>query len=421
MNDPVVLQLRHAMSAHGDALLQNPAQLEQLLAGPAASFPGKVKALLILLDKKAVAFLTNWSKDARPDKGSYEQVRQQVAAKFEQAKLLNAAAAAWGLDAWAAALGLRPEAAGAAEPASAPKAPSGLSLAEPEPAPAAAKPAVPVAAAAAAGARTAATAHARPAASPLANPYAPPSAAVSDPAQDADESAFLPGGRGVSAGRGWSWIVEGWALFKESPLIWIVIFILFMFILLAVQFVPLLGGIAGILLAPILGAGLMIGARAVHQGEALEIGHLFAGFRERTGTLAVVGLLYLAGTAVIVLAMVMLMGASILGAMGGSSMEALGLGVVLGILVAAALSIPLVMAYWFAPALVALNGYSAFEAMKTSFSVCLKNILPFLVYGLVGMVLAVLATIPLGLGWFVLAPLGIASMYASYRDIFYDE
>jgi hypothetical protein len=85
MNDPVVLQLRQAVSAHGEALLQNPVQLEQLLSGPAASFPGKVKALLILLDKKAVAFLTNWSKDARPDKGSYEQVREQVAAKFEQA------------------------------------------------------------------------------------------------------------------------------------------------------------------------------------------------------------------------------------------------------------------------------------------------------------------------------------------------
>jgi uncharacterized membrane protein len=418
MNDPVVLQLRQAMSAHGEALLQNPAQLEQLLAGPAASFPGKVKALLILLDKKAVAFLTNWSKDARPDKGSYEQVRQQVAAKFEQAKLLNAAAAAWGLDAWAAALGLRPEG-GPAQPAGAPKA-AELSLAAPEPAPAAPKPPAPVAAVAAS--TTAATAaQARPVASTPANPYAPPAAPVSDPAQEADESAFLPGGRGVPAGRGWSWIAEGWALFKESPLIWIVIFILFMFILIAVQLVPLLGGIAGMLLAPMLGAGLMIGARAVHQGEALEVGHLFAGFREGTGTLAVVGLLYLAGTAVIVLAMVMLMGVGILGAMGGASMQALGLGVVLGILVAAALSIPLVMAYWFAPALVALNGYSAFEAMKTSFSVCVKNALPFLVYGLVGMVLGLIATIPLGLGWFVLAPVGIASMYASYRDIFYDE
>lgn len=419
MNDPVVLQLRQAMSAHGDALLQNPAQLEQLLAGPAASFPGKVKALLILLDKKAVAFLTNWSKDARPDKGSYEQVRQQVAAKFEQAKLLNAAAAAWGLDAWAAALGLRPEASGVAQAAPGPKAASGLSLAEPEPAPAAAKPGVPVAAAVASTAAATAT-QANPAGT-AANPYAPPAAPVGDPVEEVDDSTFIPGGRGVPPGRGWSWVAEGWALFKESPLVWIVIFILFMFILLAVQFMPLLGGIAGILLAPILGAGLMIGARAVHQGEGLEVGHLFAGFRERTSTLAIVGLLYLAGTAVIVLAMVLFMGASVLGAMGAGSIEALGLGVLLGILVAAALSIPLVMAYWFAPALVALNGFSAFEAMKTSFWACLKNILPFLVYGLVGMVLAVIATIPLGLGWFVLGPLGMASMYASYRDIFYDE
>ena len=117
----------------------------------------------------------------------------------------------------------------------------------------------------------------------------------------------------------------------------------------------------------------------------------------------------------------MLMGVGFLGAMGGADLQALGLGLIFALLVAAALSIPLLMAYWFAPALVALNGYSAFEAMKTSFFACLKNILPFLVYGLVGMVLGVIAMIPLGLGWFVLAPVGIASMYSSYRDIFYDE
>jgi uncharacterized membrane protein len=413
MNDPVVLQLRQAVTAHGEALLQNPAQLEQLLSGTAASFPGKVKALLILLDKKAVAFLTNWSKDGRPNKGSYEQVREQVATKFEQAKLLNAAAAAWGLDAWAAALGLRPEAGAAVEP----RAASGLSLAEPEATPAPVKPATPVAAAALAGAAGQAKA-----AGSTANPYAPPAAPVSDPAQEADETAFIPDGRGVPAGRGWNWIAEGWGLFKQSPLIWIVTFLLFMFILVGVQLVPLIGGIAGILLGPVLGAGIMIGARAVHQGEALEVGHLFAGFRDRTGPLVVVGVLYLVGTAVIVLAIMMLVGVSFAGAMaGGGSLEAMGAGLLLGILIAAALSIPLVMAYWFAPALVALNGYAALEAMKTSFLACLKNVMPFLVYGLVGLVLAVVATIPLGLGWLVLAPVGMASLYTSYRDIFYDE
>jgi len=418
MNDPVVLELRQVVTAHGEALLQNPTQLEQLLSGSAASFPGKVKALLILLDKKAVAFLTNWSKDTRPNKGSYEQVRQQVASKFEQAKLLNAAAAAWGLDAWAAALGVRAEAGAAATPAAEAKTASALSLTELEATPAPVKPATAVAAAALTGATAV---QAKKAAGGAVNPYAPPAAPVSDPVEEADGAAFIPGGRGVAAGRGWSWIAEGWSLFKESPLIWIVNFFLFMFIFIAIQLVPILGGIAGILLAPVLTAGIMIGAHTVHQGEALEVGHLFAGFRERTGPLVVVGVLYLIGTLVIVLAMVMLVGVSAFGAMAGGNVQAMGVGLLLGILVALALSVPLLMAYWFAPALVALNEYGAVEAMKTSFTACLKNTMPFLVYGLVGLVLAILASIPLGLGWFVLAPVVMASMYTSYRDIFYDE
>ena len=84
-----------------------------------------------------------------------------------------------------------------------------------------------------------------------------------------------------------------------------------------------------------------------------------------------------------------------------------------------ALAIPVAMAYWFAPALVALNGLGPVAAMKTSFLGCLKNILPFLLYGLVAMLAGLLAVIPLGLGWFVLGPVLAASMYAAYRDIYY--
>ena len=41
-----------------------------------------------------------------------------------------------------------------------------------------------------------------------------------------------------------------------------------------------------------------------------------------------------------------------------------------------------------------------------------------LVYSLVGLVLAIAASIPLGLGWLVLGPMFGGSVYASYRDIF---
>jgi uncharacterized membrane protein len=419
MNDPVVIQLRQAVTAHGAALLQDPAQLEQLLSASAASFPGKVKALLILLDKKAVTFLTNWSNDTRPNKGSYEQIREQVATKFEQAKLLSTTAAAWGLDAWAAALGLRAEASATPVPGVETKVPAGLSLAETQAAPTSAQTPTTVAAAV----PTVTTAQAK-ATGSVPNPYAPPAAPVSDPADEADESAFIPGGRAVAAGRGLSWFSEGWDLFKQSPLLWIVNFLVFMFVFIAIELVPLIGSIAGMLLAPVLGAGIMIGARAVHRGEGLEVGHLFAGFRERTGPLVVVGLLYMVGTAVILLvvfAALALIGVSVMGMGARGNLEALGVGVLLAILIVAGLSIPLVMAYWFAPALVALNGFTPLEAMKTSFFACLKNFVPFFVYGLVGFVLAVAASLALMLGWFVLAPVWMASMYAAYRDIFYDD
>jgi uncharacterized membrane protein len=393
VNDPVVQQLQGALAAHGRALLEQPAQLQQLLAGVAATFPGKVKALLILLDKRAVAFLIDWSEQSRPGKVGFEQLRQQIVSKFEQANVLNAAAASWAFDAWAAALGV---------------------------APAVAAPAVPTIVAAAAAITPAATAGAAAPAAPR-NVYAPPSAPVEDPHQfSGDEAGFIEGGRSVPAGHGVSWLAEGWRLFKESPLIWIVNVILFLVITVAVQVVPILGGIAGALLAPVLGAGLMIGAHALRNGEALEVGHLFAGFRQNTGALVLVGVLYLVGVIAIVIVAMLLVGVSFVGLMAGGE-QALGPGLILAVLIAVALAIPLAMAYWFAPALVALNGLPAIEAMKTSFSGCLKNILPFLVYGLVALVAAIVATIPLALGWLVLGPVLAATMYASYRDIFYPE
>ena len=84
------------------------------------------------------------------------------------------------------------------------------------------------------------------------------------------------------------------------------------------------------------------------------------------------------------------------------------------------LFLPLVMAVWFAPALVVLRGLEPWAAMKASFSGSLQNVLPFLIYGLIGIVLAVVATIPFALGWLVVGPMSIASIYTSYCDIFED-
>jgi uncharacterized membrane protein len=56
--------------------------------------------------------------------------------------------------------------------------------------------------------------------------------------------------------------------------------------------------------------------------------------------------------------------------------------------------------------------------MQESFTGCLRNIVPFLVYGVVMLGLGIVACIPLMLGWLVLGPVLAASLYTSYKDIY---
>lgn len=253
------------------------------------------------------------------------------------------------------------------------------------------------------------------------NPYAAPKAAVADEtvALSAD---FVPGGQSLPAGRGWAWIAEGWDLFKRQPGLWIGIILLLGVIFIGTALIPIIGGLLMTLFGPVFAAGVVIGCRALDKGGELEIGHLFAGFRERTGTLIGVGALYLAATLVIMLVVGLVMGAGMFAMMSGGSdpaaMAAMGMTMVLAVLVMAALLLPVVMAVWFAAPLVVFHEHGAFEAMKASFVGCLKNILPFLIYGVVLFVFAIIASLPLLLGWLVLGPVMAASLYTAYRDIY---
>jgi hypothetical protein len=234
-------------------------------------------------------------------------------------------------------------------------------------------------------------------------------------------SESVMGGRAVGAGQGWTWIVEGFGLFKKAPGIWIALVVILFVILVVLAFIPLLGAVATFLIVPVFVGGLLLGCRALQGGGELEIAHLFAGFKAHTGNLIVLGALAIAGWIVVMLPVVVIVGAgAFLAALRGDAagVAALGGSFMLAWLVALALSIPIYMALWFAPALVVLREMAPVEAIKESFLGCLKNILPFLVYSIVLMVLGIVAAIPLGLGWLVLGPTMIASVYVSYRDIY---
>jgi len=229
------------------------------------------------------------------------------------------------------------------------------------------------------------------------------------------------GGRAVGAGQGWTWIAEGFGLFRKAPGIWIALVVILFVILVVLAFIPLLGAVATFLVLPVFIGGLLLGCQALQGGGELEVAHLFAGFKAHTGNLIVLGALAIAGWIVVMLPVVVIVGAgAFLAAIRGDAagVAALGGSFMLAWLVALALSVPIYMALWFAPALVVLRGMAPIEAIKESFLGCLKNILPFLVYSIVLMVLGIVASIPLGLGWLVLGPTLIASVYVSYRDIY---
>jgi len=282
------------------------------------------------------------------------------------------------------------------------------------------------------------------------NPYAAPSAPVADVHADQDRGEFISDGQSVPAGRGWEWWRRGFAIFLASPWMWILVIVVLGGIFLVgaaivggvavgmmrsspMAFFAVAGlfGLAMSIVYPVLTGGLMLGARAVDEGEGLGVGHLFAGFTHSGGRLALIGLFLLVGNLVIQVVVTVLLGAGL--SAGMTNPAAMAQQGALLFLIYLALTVPLAMAFWFAPALVVFHDLSAFDALRSSFLGCLKNLVPFLIYGLVGLglgivialVMGIIVAITRGFG-IVLAfalilaigPIVIGSIYAGYRDIY---
>ncbi|BBB25953.1 BPSS1780 family membrane protein [Amphritea japonica] len=249
------------------------------------------------------------------------------------------------------------------------------------------------------------------------NPYQAPEADLTPEYEEGD----MTGPVSVSALRGWGWLTEGFGHFKQNPVAWIVTMIVWVILTSVLSFIPVIGSLAVTLLSPVISAGFMLGCREQEEGGDFRVAHLFSGFSSNVGQLVLVGLLYLVSMIVVIVVIAMFAGGAAfllgdgLNSMGPDMASAMLVPILIGTL----FIIPVVMAYWFAPALVALNDISAIAAMKMSFSACLKNMLPFFLYGLFMMLLFIIGSIPFGLGLLVVIPMIVASMYTSYRDIFY--
>jgi hypothetical protein len=240
--------------------------------------------------------------------------------------------------------------------------------------------------------------------------------------------------RVVNASHGWRWIAAGMLIFRKNPPLWLLLIALLFIGSRVLLAIPLLGMIA-VLIAPNFLAGLAHGAEALEQGKPLRVGYLASGFLRNAARLVTIGGVSLVGQFLTLMAMV-LIGGEAFGniaktmAAGGATpetmqaMRAAAPSMTLALLAGLLLSVPLMMAVWFAPLLVFFNDMKAAPALLLSLGACLRNVLPFLVYG-IAVVVPLVVLMPLSLaarqpdlGLWLLAPILVPSIYAGYKDLF---
>ena len=235
--------------------------------------------------------------------------------------------------------------------------------------------------------------------------------------------------RRLASERGLGWITDGWKLFAQAPGEWLLLTLVSLGVMLVTGMVPLLGSLASPFVSALVMAGLLRLGRAQQTGTKPGVGALFDILSDaRLKPLLITTLIYVAlcFAAILLVAMVFGLGggamALIGGALGGEDAAIAGMGgaALMGVLVLILLITPVLAMYWFALPLVLFREIEPWEAMKTSLAAVLANMLPLLVYGLVGAVLGFLALIPFGLGLLVFVPVMLLSWLLSYQEMFAD-
>jgi hypothetical protein len=247
----------------------------------------------------------------------------------------------------------------------------------------------------------------------------------------------------LPAAAGWQWLTHGFAIYRRNPLLFALQVMTYWFVMLFVNIVPLLGTLVASLINPALLVGLMLSARHLEQGKPISVRTLFEAFRDDYKPLLWLGGLYLIASLAALSLSVLADGGDFLRfLLAGDKAERAAFeqdSMLVPLAFIAGGMLPVLMAWWFAPVLVAWHRQAVGKALFFSFMACVINWRPFLVYslalvliggilpgmalGLLGVLLPtalapLLGTLALFAAAGVLAPTLFASFYVAYRDIF---
>ncbi|NVJ52005.1 MAG: hypothetical protein HWE11_16570 [Gammaproteobacteria bacterium] len=229
------------------------------------------------------------------------------------------------------------------------------------------------------------------------SPYQTPNSEIDENTAQANAEIII---NQVPLSRGAYWFFDGFKRFFRNPFAWLTIGLinfLLLLVVMVVAIIPIIGSFVPTLLYPVIVAGFMKAAANQDQ-QSINISDLFFGFQHQTSQLFINGALYLAmtiGAGIITIIIMLILGFGMFSAIDRANDASVILWILLLFLVFMALWLPVMMAVWFAPALIALRDQEGVKAIALSFKGCWRNFWPYFIYGLTAM------AVMLGVGFLV--------------------
>ncbi|NRR33683.1 hypothetical protein HSX11_26240 [Oxalobacteraceae bacterium] len=241
----------------------------------------------------------------------------------------------------------------------------------------------------------------------------------------------------LPASTGWQWVRQGLQLFRSQPGGLSTLFLGYMFFMLALGILPVLGQVLPIILVPVFSIAFMRACAHIEQGKRVMPGLLFSGFRKPAfPALFTLGMLYLLVAGLALGGSALVDGGALFQLFTGQvepSPELMKDGSMgKAVLLAIALYIPGAMAFCFAAPLIYWQNMSVGKAIFFSFFAVLRAFKAFAVFILgwasISILLSQLIIILFGrsqLAMMVMMPMSVivtvmlhCSFYASYRQLF---
>lgn len=244
----------------------------------------------------------------------------------------------------------------------------------------------------------------------------------------------------LPAQTGWLWIKEGFALFKKQPAEISTLFFGYMFLMLIVGIIPVIGQLLPLLLAPVFAITFMQACAYMDQGRKVYPKLLFIGFRSpQVRTLIQLGSLHLLAAVIAIAASSIVDGGTFWQAMTGQIVvdenTVRDSNMALSMLFATAIYIPAALVFWFAAPLIAWQNMSIGKAVFFSFfamvrakkavlayclawgaiNLILLMIISTVVVGILGSTATILILLPMSM---LLTIVMCCSSYAVYRQLF---